>query len=300
MPPLRALVAAGHEVIHVVTRADKRRGRGAELSPEPGQGRRRRARPPRVPPRRRRARLGCRARRGGRIRPDHQTPRARRAPHGQPALQPAAALAGSGAGGAGDPRRRRRDRGVRHGCRRGTRHRRRVRRAARRHRPDRDGAGVPRPARRRRHPAAPRGARPSRRDRGAEPQVGEPTYASKVTPDDLRLDWSRPAVELARLPRAGKAWTTFRGRRLLVLEARAVSSTAEPANPAPSTGQRVWTGRGRAWSSSPCNRRARPPSRPRRGAAGPVRWRPTVSVSEALVSEPGREERDHGGRGVTG
>jgi methionyl-tRNA formyltransferase len=48
------------------------------------------------------------------------------------------------------------------------------------------------------------------------PQVGEPTYAAKVTVEDLRLDWVRPAVELARLPRVGKAWTTFRGRRLIV------------------------------------------------------------------------------------
>jgi len=54
------------------------------------------------------------------------------------------------------------------------------------------------------------------------PQVGEPIYAAKITPADLELDWSRPAVELARRTRVGKAWTTFRGRRLLVLEARAV------------------------------------------------------------------------------
>ena len=29
VPPLRALVAAGHDVVLVVTRVDKRRGRGA-------------------------------------------------------------------------------------------------------------------------------------------------------------------------------------------------------------------------------------------------------------------------------
>jgi methionyl-tRNA formyltransferase len=54
------------------------------------------------------------------------------------------------------------------------------------------------------------------------PQVGEPIYAHKVTSEDLHLDWTRPADELARLPRVGKAWTTFRGRRLLVLKAHAV------------------------------------------------------------------------------
>jgi len=60
------------------------------------------------------------------------------------------------------------------------------------------------------------------------PQTGEPTYAAKVTPEDLALDWQRPAAELARRPRVGKAWTTFRGRRLLVLAARALPAGPEP------------------------------------------------------------------------
>jgi len=60
------------------------------------------------------------------------------------------------------------------------------------------------------------------------PQVGEPSYAAKITPADLELLWSRPAVELARLPRVGRAWTIFRGRRLLVLEARAVVASLRP------------------------------------------------------------------------
>jgi methionyl-tRNA formyltransferase len=60
-----------------------------------------------------------------------------------------------------------------------------------------------------------------------EPQSGEPTYADKITPDDLRLGWERPAAELARVVRAGRAWTTWRGKRLLVLRA------AEPAPDAP-------------------------------------------------------------------
>jgi methionyl-tRNA formyltransferase len=54
------------------------------------------------------------------------------------------------------------------------------------------------------------------------PQVGEPTYADKVRPDELRLDWSRSPVELDRLVRLGGAWTTFRGRRLKVLSAAVV------------------------------------------------------------------------------
>ncbi len=35
VPTLRALVEAGHEVVMVITRADRRRGRGPELSPSP-------------------------------------------------------------------------------------------------------------------------------------------------------------------------------------------------------------------------------------------------------------------------
>lgn len=52
------------------------------------------------------------------------------------------------------------------------------------------------------------------------PQVGEPTYAAKIEPDELRLDWTKPADELDRLVRLGTAWTTFRGRRLRVLDAQ--------------------------------------------------------------------------------
>lgn len=52
-----------------------------------------------------------------------------------------------------------------------------------------------------------------------EPQAGEPTYAAKLDVDELCLDWSRPAEELERIVRVGRAWTTFRGRRLKVLRA---------------------------------------------------------------------------------
>ncbi|MGI8684840.1 MAG: methionyl-tRNA formyltransferase [Acidimicrobiales bacterium] len=52
-----------------------------------------------------------------------------------------------------------------------------------------------------------------------EPQTGEPTYAAKLDPEELCLDWSKPADELERIVRVGRAWTTFRGRRLKVLRA---------------------------------------------------------------------------------
>jgi methionyl-tRNA formyltransferase len=47
-------------------------------------------------------------------------------------------------------------------------------------------------------------------------QVGEPTYAAKIDPAEHHLDWTRPAEHLHRVVRLGQAWTTFRGRRLLV------------------------------------------------------------------------------------
>jgi methionyl-tRNA formyltransferase len=57
------------------------------------------------------------------------------------------------------------------------------------------------------------------------PQEGEPTYAAKIDPEELHLDWSQPAVQLHRVIRLGRAWTTFRGKRLRILAAR----LAEPA-----------------------------------------------------------------------
>lgn len=45
------------------------------------------------------------------------------------------------------------------------------------------------------------------------------TYAKKITPDDLRVDWAAPAVQADRQVRVGGAWTTFRGQRLKVLSA---------------------------------------------------------------------------------
>lgn len=62
------------------------------------------------------------------------------------------------------------------------------------------------------------------------PQVGEATYAAKLAPSDLKIDWTRPAVEIERLVRVGRAWTTFRRGRLIVWEA---APSAEPATAVP-------------------------------------------------------------------
>ena len=47
-------------------------------------------------------------------------------------------------------------------------------------------------------------------------QVGEATYAAKIDPGEHHLDWGQAAEHLHRVVRLGGAWTTFRGRRLLV------------------------------------------------------------------------------------
>ncbi len=56
------------------------------------------------------------------------------------------------------------------------------------------------------------------------PQSGEVTVAEKVRPEELRLDWTTPAVELDRWVRVGGAWTTFRGRRMKVLASEPVDA----------------------------------------------------------------------------
>jgi methionyl-tRNA formyltransferase len=61
-----------------------------------------------------------------------------------------------------------------------------------------------------------------------EPQRGEPLYAPKVQPEELRLVWSRPASELERVVRLDRAWTTFRAERILVLDALAGPLTTAP------------------------------------------------------------------------
>ncbi len=57
----------------------------------------------------------------------------------------------------------------------------------------------------------------------ARPQTGEATYAEKLQPEELELQWRRSAEELVRVVRLERAWTTFRGHRLRVLCARSVS-----------------------------------------------------------------------------
>jgi methionyl-tRNA formyltransferase len=60
------------------------------------------------------------------------------------------------------------------------------------------------------------------------PQTGETTYAEKIDPAELQLDWSRPAAELERWVRIGGTWTTFRGRRLKVHRVEVVAGDGAP------------------------------------------------------------------------
>jgi methionyl-tRNA formyltransferase len=51
------------------------------------------------------------------------------------------------------------------------------------------------------------------------PQQGEPLYAQKIRPEELHIDWSNPVAVIDRLVRLGGAWTSFRGKRMKVVEA---------------------------------------------------------------------------------
>lgn len=76
----------------------------------------------------------------------------------------------------------------------------------------------------------------------AQAQHGEPTHAAKLQPEEFIIDWTRSAVELHRLVRLGRAWTTFRQKRLKILSARAVDAIAGP--PGTLDGLVVATGQG--------------------------------------------------------
>jgi methionyl-tRNA formyltransferase len=76
--------------------------------------------------------------------------------------------------------------------------------------------------------------------RQPEPQRGEPTYAEKLSTAEFRIDPEQAAEQLARLVRAGNpspgAWFTVGGRRVKILRAHA------EAAPSGAPGQVSWPG----------------------------------------------------------
>jgi len=60
------------------------------------------------------------------------------------------------------------------------------------------------------------------------PQEGDPTYAAKMRPEELSIDWTRPPVDIDRLVRLGGAWTTLHGKRLKIVEAAVCEPAAAP------------------------------------------------------------------------
>ena len=64
-------------------------------------------------------------------------------------------------------------------------------------------------------------------------QAGNPSYAEKLAAHEFELDWARSAVHLRRVVRLGRAWTTFRAKRLRVLTAGPPDDGAGAARLAP-------------------------------------------------------------------
>lgn len=70
-------------------------------------------------------------------------------------------------------------------------------------------------------------------------QQGTPVHAAKIEPAELRIDWRLPAAQIDRLVRLGGAWTTFRGRRVRVVEAIPEPDTSGTALEVPRPGLRL-------------------------------------------------------------
>ena len=75
-------------------------------------------------------------------------------------------------------------------------------------------------------------------------QVGAAPSADKLDARERRLDWTRTATELDRWVRVGGAWTTLRGRRLKVLAAEPLAAPGGPSTPGAITGDLVTAGEG--------------------------------------------------------
>jgi len=71
------------------------------------------------------------------------------------------------------------------------------------------------------------------------PQEGEASHAAKISADDLRLRFSAPIMDVLARVRVGGAWCEFRGRRLKVLRAEIVSGPSSGSSVGYSVGSSV-------------------------------------------------------------
>jgi methionyl-tRNA formyltransferase len=76
------------------------------------------------------------------------------------------------------------------------------------------------------------------------PQAGEPTYAHKLSIEDRRLDWTRTADELHRIVRVGDAHTAFRGERFKIHAAAVMRDGSAGAAPGTLHGAAIAAGDG--------------------------------------------------------
>ncbi|EQD33777.1 protein containing Formyl transferase, partial [mine drainage metagenome] len=65
----------------------------------------------------------------------------------------------------------------------------------------------------------------------AREQIGDATYAAKLERFELEVDWQRDATYIARLTRLERAWTVFRGKRMVIKEAIAAPGSQADVRP---------------------------------------------------------------------
>lgn len=71
------------------------------------------------------------------------------------------------------------------------------------------------------------------------PQIGTPTHAAKIGAGELRIDWARSPDEIDRLVRLGGAFTSFRGSRIKIHRASVVDGVVHPIEVQPAGRQRM-------------------------------------------------------------
>ncbi|NNN19448.1 MAG: methionyl-tRNA formyltransferase [Acidimicrobiaceae bacterium] len=78
----------------------------------------------------------------------------------------------------------------------------------------------------------------------ATDQIGEPTYAHKLTVENLRIDWEKTSDEVLRKIRLGRAWTTLEGSRFKIFAASQSPDNLLVLSPGQISGAAVGTGLG--------------------------------------------------------